>query len=559
MSAKITIMPEDANGIAPVVDEEEARLIEQAWRDGQLAWMLRPQQLQIYETVWGLIETLRAARRERDDWTKGRTRGNAITLPLAGPPKSADQAYRVGVVVASRKIGKSFLEVLIAGEFCLRYPRSIVRITAPTAVEARSIFEPEFEKVFQEAPAECKPRTKGIDRDWVFPNGSRIVLRGADMKPNRLRGPSSDLNLVDEASYVGRLQYVVNSILYPMTINTKGATILCSTLNQEPSSEFNAFYEKCAALGQAAILPITEAGFTEEELRQEREAVDQVTWEIEYLCQMGRDPNVTIVPEWTPEVASACTVDAPSFDPRHPEMLYWQRLAAIDYGTVDNTVILTGYFAFDTQILWITNEELLVGAEVTAGRVAECLRLLEAEDAKDRPRHPDGPEIVRAADHNIEMNQSLTQDHGLLTTKINKSELENMVNMLRTWVKAGRVKVSPKCTSLIACLKNGTWTTTAGTRPGAPRKRVFARTSIVDAKRRPLNHFDALAAAIYMCIRAHSIKDVNPIPGNFITQSQESTFGLYSPERFGHMVTGQQAGHTQARAGWAPPNARKKR
>lgn len=537
-------------------DPEEAALVAEAWRAGQLAWMLRPHQYAIYETIWSLIERLRAGRRERDDWT--RARHTKAAPPLPGLPES--EAYRGGVVIASRKIGKSFLEVLIAGEFAIRYPKSVIRVTAPTAVEARSIFEPEFDKVFQEAPADCKPRQKGVDRNWVFPNGSMIVLRGADMKPDRLRGPSSDLNLIDEASYVTRLQYVVNSILYPMTIHTKGATILCSTLNQAPASEFNAFYEKCNALGQTAILPITEAGFTEEELRQERDAVDEVTWQIEYLCQMGRDPNVTIVPEWTPEVAAACIVPAPLYDPRHPEWLYWQRLCSIDWGTVDNTVVLTGLLAFDTQTLWITNEELLVGAEVTAGNAAKVITRLEAEDAADRPIAQTGaPEVSRTADHNIEMNQSLTIDHGYTTTKINKSELENMVNMLRTWVKAGRVRIDPKCVSLIACLKHGTWTTVAGARSGAPRKRVFARSSIVDAKRRPVNHFDALAAAIYMCIRANALKDLNPLPDTFLTHAQQATFGQFTADRYTKVVGPGQVATAPKRAGWAPPTARKRR
>lgn len=534
------------------LDPEEAALVAEAWRAGQLAWMLRPHQYAIYETIWSLIERLRAGRRERDDWT--RARHTKAAPPLPGLPES--EAYRVGVVVASRKIGKSFLEVLIAGEFAVRYPKSVIRLTAPTAVEARSIFEPEFDKVFQEAPADCKPRQKGVDRNWVFPNGSMIVLRGADMKPDRLRGPSSDLNLIDEASYVTRLQYVVNSIMYPMTIHTKGATILCSTLNQAPASEFNAFYEKCNALGQAAILPITETGFTEQELRQERDAVDEVTWQIEYLCQMGRDPNVTIVPEWDPPAAERYTLPAPEYDPRQPETTYWQRLTAIDWGVVDATVILTGYLAFDTGILHITNEHVLNGAEVTAGNAAAAIRRLEGEDAAVRPIASDGPEIVRVADHSMEINQSLTVDHGFLTTKVNKSDLENMVNMLRARIKAGRLRVDPTCAALLGCLRHGTWSTVAGARSNAPRKRVFARTSIVDTKRRPLHHFDALAAAIYMCIKADSLKAINPLPDTFISHAQVSTFGTYAPERFGR--PGSNAPQTK-RAGWAPPTARKRR
>lgn len=521
--------------IDPYEEAEIRERIAKAWDLGQLAWKLRTYQYGIYETIWGLIERLR------------------------GGQISADE-FRVGVVVACRKIGKSFLEVLISGEFCIRYPGSIVRITAPTAVEARAIFEPEFEKVFSDCPAHLAPKRRGVDQNWHFPNKSMIVLKGADMKPDRLRGPSSDLNWGDEAAYIHRLQYVVDSVLYPMTINTRGPTILCSTLNQSPNAEFNEYYRRCKALGQSAVVTIYDAGFSEAQIQAEKNAVNASTWAVEYECKEERDPDQTIVPEWTPELAAEATVEAPRASFEQPELAYWQRLTAGDWGASDNTVILTGYLDFQTQTLWVTGEELLQGANVTAGNAARVIRGLEAADNEARPMAHDAPAIQRVGDHDSSMLQSLQVDQKVTISPIAKlSTLEAMVNNLRVWIQQGRVKISPKCVNLLACLKHGAWVTAAGHNPEAPRKRVFARSALVDSERRVLGHFDALAAAIYLCLKAQAVRTRNPLPATFITPAQALIHGQYKRENYGMAPVDQSSYTRKQRApAWLPPGARKR-
>jgi len=508
------------------------RLRDMAWEAGNLAWMLRPYQYSTYEILWDLIERMRHGEPTEDD-------------------------YRVGCVVASRKIGKSFLETLISNEFCQRYPGTIVRITAPTAAEARSIFEPEFEKILETCPQHIKPRRRGIDQNWMFPNKSMIVLRGADMKPDRLRGPSSDLNWVDEAAYVTRLQYVVDSILYPMTVNTRGPTLLCSTLNQSPNAEFNAYYRRCKGIGQASVVTVYEAGFSAMQLAAEKNAVTQTAWEIEYECKEGRDANQTVVPEWTPEVAEKLTTLPPIYTQQTPELAYWLRLTAVDWGTVDNTVVLTSFLDFQTQTLWVTGEGLLQGANVTAGNAATLIRGLEADDAAERPQAPGAPKIIRIADHNMEMLNTLQIDHKLTIQMVNKIALEAMVNNLRVWIQQGRVRISPKCVNLLGCLEHGAWTTKAATKKDGPRMRVLDRSVLVDKNRQVLGHFDALATLVYLCLKAQSVKGTNPLPQTFVTYDQATTFGQFNKTAYGASRHAG-PGPTQKR-GWLPPGAQKKR
>lgn len=517
------------------IDPEEIALTREAWTAGQLAWKLRPYQYDIYETIWDLIDRLRNA-------------------------EPSETEFRVGAVVASRKIGKSFLESLISFEFGFRYPGSIIHIAAPTAVNAREIFLTEFRQLLTDCPVDLRPRPKGIDQHWYFPNGSSIVIKGVDKNPDGLRGPSSHLNFVDEAAYVTRLQYVVDSILYPMTVNTRGPTILCSTLNQSPNAEFNEYAKRCRALGQAETVSIYQAGFTPQQIAAEKNAVNESTWKIEYECEEGRDANMTVVPEWLPAVAEGLTEAAPEypqFDTSYiPPGAYWQRFTAVDFGTSDNTVMLTGYYDFSASILWITQEGLLQGAAVTAGNIARVIKNLETADNEERPRSISAPEIARFGDHDIPMLQSLQTDQHLAIQSISKAAgLEGMVNLFRSYVSQGKLRVHPRCVNLIGCLEHAAWTTRASTRKGAPRERVLTRSVLVDANKQVLGHFDALMTAVYMVVAVDKRKSINPLPNTFVTQGQAKTWGAYSPEGYGRATL--TAAKTQ-RPGFVPPGARKR-
>ena len=498
-------------------ERELATLTEEAWRFGQLAWKLRPYQLGIYETIWGLIEKLR------------------------GGAPSADE-FRVGTIVASRKIGKSYLESLIAFEFALRHPGAIVRIGAPTAVEARDIFLTEFRKILCDCPPHLRPGPKGVDQHWHFHNGSVLVLKGVDKNPDGLRGPSSDLNFVDEAAYVRRLRYLVESVLYPMTVNTRGPTIMASTLNQSPNAEFNEYYKRCKALKQSAVVDVYSAGFSPEVIEAERKAVNPTTWAIEYECKEERDANQTVVPEWTPERASASTTAAPrSADhPDKPELAHWTRYTAIDWGTVDNTAILTGYYDFGTATLHITGEVIMTGATVTAKSVGAAIRTLEAADIEARPMHQ-SCQRIRLGDNNVEMLQSLQIDEKLTCHGVSKLTLEAMINNFRMYVKSGRLLIDPACVNLISSIEHAAWVTRAATRRDAPRERSLARSALVDPNGQPLAHFDTLMAAVYMALEADRRKGHNPLPRKFVPTALVQTFGQYQRDNYfvaGNVPTG---------------------
>lgn len=72
-----------------------------------------------------------------------------------------------------------------------------------------------------------------------------------------------------------------------------------------------------------------------------------------------------------------------------------------------------------------------------------------------------------------------------------------MVNEVRIWVAAGRVKIHPRCKQLIGCLRYGIWDN---------KRTQFARSGAY-------GHFDALAALVYL-IRNIDINS-NPVPAHY--------------------------------------------
>lgn len=508
------------------LDPADAVLLRKAWESGNLAWKLRPYQLEAYETMWRLIDGLKSRPPAKDD-------------------------YRVASFVASRKIGKSYMESLLAFEYGFRFPKSLIRIVAPTAVEARDIFLVEFEKILDDCPPDLRPAPKGVDGNWRFPNGSIIYLKGADSEPNRLRGPTSHLNIVDEAAYVRKLNYLVESILYPMTINTRGVTLLASTLNKSPNADFNARHKRCKALGQSATVNVYQAGFTPEQIEAERSAVTPITWAIEYECQEERDEDQTLIPEWTVAVASVLTEEAPLGDELlRPEMAHWQRFTSADWGTVDNTAIVTGYYDFKAATAWITGERIVRGAEVTSTNIAKVIKEMEAEEDALRPHVS---QRLRVGDHDIAMLQGLQIDHGLVIRPVRKPTIEGGVNNFRTYVSTHRLRVSPKCVNLLACIEHGAWKERASARRDGTREREIDRSDLVDSNKVGLSHFDCLVAAIYFLITVDQNRTVNPLPMQFASAQLLANHGPLGGNKYhsraNSMPTGKLNGNTP---GWLP-------
>ena len=426
---------------------------EELWRRGVLSWKLYDYQLPIYIQVW--------------DWITNR--------------RSLKHVFNI-----ARRVGKSHTLALVAIEYGIRNPGAQIRFAAPTAKALRKIIHPAIKQICKDAPEDVKPVWKSQDGFYAFPNGSELHASGCDNQNyENLRGQAAHLGIVDEAGFVDELEYVVNDVLVPQTLTTKGVIVMSSTPPRTPAHDFYSMAMEAEASGSYVKKTI-----------KDNTNVDQATLDLyakeaggyasstflrEYMCEFVVDSDSQLIPEWQDSFVTEPTKDD-----------YWQyfhRYVGMDIGVRDGTAVIFGTYSFRDATLYVESEFVLRGQEVRTDNIARGISLAETtlwQDQKPYRRIADNNNLILLTDLGLQH-----QKHFMPTSK---DELHAMVNELRLWVKAGRIRISPQCAHLIGCMKYGVWD---------DNRKQFARSSVY-------GHFDGLAALIYLVrnIDQHT----NPVP-----------------------------------------------
>jgi hypothetical protein len=438
----------------PLLDKDTALRL--AWERGLLSFLLYDYQIPLYESLWEAIKNPKCLK---------------FTLNC------------------SRRYGKSMTMSLIALEFAIRNPNSQIRFAAPTAKTLKKITNPIFRMLLETCPKHLKPRYYTQDQEWRFPNGSIISCAGTDNgNAENLRGTASHLNLIDEAGFCDDLNYILKSILIPQTLTTGGKTLLASTPPKTPAHDFVTIAQECESEGFYKTYTIFDNKTLSKETidlyAQESGGYNSSTFKREYLCQFVTDETLSVVPEWKDEY-----IQIPNKNDNFNK--YYHRYVALDIGVVDKTVSIFGYYDFKQAILYIEDELVLQGNEVTTQKLSDEIK------TKEKQVFDNLQPYKRIADNNnLILLQDLSSMHNLHFSPTNKETLDAMVNELRLMVGSGRIRVHPRCTHLIGCLKYGIWD---------KNHKSFARSSVY-------GHFDGLAALVYLVRNLD--QHTNPIPSD---------------------------------------------
>lgn len=429
------------------------KLINEAWHRGLLFYKLFKYQHVLYDTLW-----------------------KAINNP---------ECIKY-VLKCSRRWGKSTVLVIIAIEFCLRFPESQIRFAAPTAKALKKITMPIFRMLIKDCPESLRPQYKTMEQIWVFPNGSEIHMAGTDNgHAESLRGTSSDLNLVDEAGFADDLDYVLRDILIPQTLTTGGKTLLASTPARTPAHDFTEISRECEIDGFQTKLTIFDNPSISQEKRdlyaKEAGGYESTTWKREYLVQDVVDENLAIVPDWKDSMSYAIEPDEYS--------QYYHRYVGMDLGRVDNTAVVFGTYIFRSATLYIEDEIIMEGSDWTTQTLKDAIL------AKEKELWRDIKPFRRISDNNNpHLINDLSSLHNLFFMQTDKTALEAMVNAVREMVVRGQLVINPKCVNLLGCVRWGVWD---------QKRRGFDRS-------KKLGHFDTLAALIYLV--RNLAKNSNPTP-----------------------------------------------
>lgn len=414
-----------------MTDSQAAR--DHLWRLGVLAWKLRPHQSSV-------IHHYRAYKGDKFVW------------------------------VASRQSGKTHGLCTLVIEEAMRGKR--VFYGAYSLKAAKSIVRPTIAAILADAPKDLRPEFHAQDGEYHFPGGGSITLGGLDdERAEDWRGRTADLIVIDEAGFISDLAYKVKSILFPMTKTTGGKILIASTPPTTPGHDFVGLAREAEAEGGYVRKTIYDDTSVDERtiarLIKECGGVDTIHFRREHLCEFLVDEEWAVVPEFTEQRAEALVKEFPL-----PQ--YFNPFVAMDVGFQDPSAVLFGFYDFRRAVLCVQDEFLI--KRMTTDDLAAGIKLKETALWKDRPV------FARFSDIDLIVIHDLSQLHGLHFVPTAKDNLEAQVNVLRMWVKDGRIEIHPRCVHLIRQLKTGVWDRS---------RKSFERTASD-------GHFDALAAMIYM-------------------------------------------------------------
>lgn len=393
------------------------------------------------------------------------------------------------VLNIARQFGKSYWLVCKAIEKAIRTPKGRIRYGAAYQTDVKEFILPAFEFILQTCPESMKPRWRGFDSKWIFPNGAQIKIVGLDRNPNAMRGNALDLIIIDEAGFVMNLLYLYRSVIIPATTHRPNCEVIMgSTPPSTPAHPFVDFCQKAELAGAYMKLTIYDNPMLGQEdwdrLAEEVGGYGSTTWRREYLCEFVTDSDSAIVPEWDDKhVGEYVPDDLTGF---------WHRYIGMDLGVRDLTVAVFGHYNFRQAKLYIEDEVVMSGPSMTTDTLAMAVKTKEFELWQTKPVYR------RIADNNnILLLQDMATMHGLSFGATSKEALHTMVNEVRMWVASGRIVVNPRCKQTLGCLRYGIW----------DNKRLqFARNA-------QYGHFDALAALVYL-VRNIDIH-TNPVPAHY--------------------------------------------
>ena len=432
---------------------------------------------------------------QRELWRRG-----SLSWKLKGSQKLIEDAFakvkgKLFVCNCSRRFGKSFWAAKKCLERALGGPNQKIKFASAFANDLEEIIIPAFNFLLEDCPPEILPEWQVSRKKFIFKNGSEIQLIGLDRNPNGPRGQFCDLFIFEEAGFINRLDYLYSAVVIPMFKGRPNAmAIMISTPPISPAHPFQIFCKKSEREGAYAKFTIYEDPEIEQyeidELKAE--CLTESDWLREFMVEFVIDSNLGIVPEWKKENVQDYSKDE--------YWKYYHKYVSMDLGVRDKTAALFAVYDFLEAKLFILDEMVMAGPEMTTDKLAVAIADKEKESFG-------GAEVYRrvADNNNLLLLQDLTTLHGLTFSPTTKGSLEAMINRLRLWVKQGKIVISPKFKELIGCLETGIW---------KKNRKEFDRSPLY-------GHFDALAGLMYLVRNVR--ENVNPIPALY-NLSQDSHF-----------------------------------
>lgn len=411
----------------------------------------------------------------------------------------------------SRQLGKSTWAAGKCVEKALRKRKAKIIYSTAFLTDLEQFIRPAFEFVLEDCPEELRPVWIAQKSLFRFPNGSTIKLVGLDRKPNGLRGNKIDLIVIDEAGFCVRLKRLYRSVVIPSTTHVPDARIIMiSTQPETPDHEFVEFCDEAEANGNYILLTVYENPLLSkeqiDELAEDCGGYDSTEFKREYLCMRVVDSNRALCAEWKRQYAKD--------SPRDQYFQFYAKVESMDVGVKNHfTVDLFSHYDFKRAVLVIEDEIMMTGPQMRTDLLAHEIEKKEKElwTFKDDKGQPKPLNIYKRIVDNSDplLAQDMSNIHHLPFICTDKDSLQAMVNLVKIWVKQGRLEVSPRCKQLLGCLEKGVWN---------KKRDKFDESKVY-------GHYDAFAALVYLIRYVDRVvQHDNPIPEWFEAENTTKRF-----------------------------------
>lgn len=431
-----------------------------------------------------------------------------------------DDPHKISVLVACRRTGKSHTMLLIATEFCIKKPGSIVKYACPKQRMVKTIIKPIMRIILDDCPKHLKPEWKEADKMYVFPNGSEIHIAGTDGdNADNLRGSYADLAICDEASYMDELEYVIRNVLSPTLKTRNGRLILASTPCRDPNHDFVQkfmipyLYENRTKIYTIYDNPNFTPAIVQEIIDEFPLKDKDPNFLLEYMCQIPDMSDKTILPSFTSEAMKRIVTDQLDVP------VFCDKYVSLDPGGTDLTAVLFGYYDFMAATLVIVDEIIVDGTTNTA-LLAGMIKEKERTHWTNPIDKTQEPPYKRVSDvSNAILLTDLMKLHDLSFQKTKKDNKIAAINSLDVTIMQDRIRIHPRCTTLIYHMRAAEW-----------NKAETAFKQLKDSATGQIRggHADALDALIYM--HRNIVKSRNPFPNGYGELAGSNVFGtLHKP------------------------------
>ena len=397
-----------------------------------------------------------------------------------------------------RRFGKTTAIVIALIEKCLAQENLKVYYGSPQLNQSRAILSQVLDHVYVYAPL-LKPKYSTQDGCYFFPNGSKIFLFGAKdtSELDKCRGQEADILVLDEyAHFRYRPDYILKEVLLPMLLTTHGQLIISSTPSKDLTHPYFQLIRDAQIKNEFFTHTIEDSvrcgDITEAQHRQIIEdcgGIDSESYQREWLCKVVPPVSSLIIPEASQSTDWLLSEDEYSSYRSMLNYKYYHRYMSMDIGSVDYTCILYFTYIFDKDIVLIEDETVLKNEAVTTRNIAEKIKEKTSVLWNSNKIH-----YAVADNNNLILLRDLANTEGINFYPVKKDSLTAMVNLARLHFQSSRIKITPKCSYLIDCLRFGLWN---------DKRSEFLRSD-------SLGHLDALASLIYGLRVIDTVS--NPVP-----------------------------------------------